>query len=370
MSFIIPLCKQSQHIRDLFIEMLRKAIYQRDVATRQMAIYGFCLVLKHLRENQTANRHSGGILSSLAGGGASAALSQRQHLSHLVFSQQSISGYSLMSQSMVMLAEDGNPQQRHFNMLALEIIGVLRKCFNQTYEVKAVMYTGLHRAIDFNAKLAPHVVQFLEWHFHKYFAPAEPSAEMGAAENDDENSEPFVFRLDEVLRCDSDGTINVWDHLGHLIQLMAHCVCVCQRKGHERDVRAVAARLDRLLQRIGDLNAEQTVGLMGSCVMDAKVQHLGGQLLNCLEALMGYALWRQTAEQTNGLELIGNLFKQHTNVLEMLKASNVHKKGKKDKNATTTSQPVGESPRKAIVFEPINIWELATVERFLRLVFR
>lgn len=98
MSFIIPLCKQSQHIRDLFIEMLRKAIYQRDVATRQMAIYGFCLVLKHLRENQTTSRHSGGgILSSIVGGGggggASAALSQRQHLSHLVFSQQSISGY-------------------------------------------------------------------------------------------------------------------------------------------------------------------------------------------------------------------------------------------------------------------------------------
>lgn len=314
MSFVIPLCKQSQHIRDLFVEMLRKAMYQRDVGTRQMGIYGFCLVLKHLRENQaqvtTQPRRNGrGILSAIGG---SAATQRSAH--HLVFSQPSISGYSLMSQSLLMVEnEGGNPQQRHFNMLALEIIGALRRCFNQTYEVKAVMYTGLQRAIDFNAKLAPHVVEFLEWHFHKFFEDDEQSEEDG-------DGGAFVFRLEEVLR-DLDGTITVWDHLGHLMQLMGHCVYVCRRKGNERDVRAVAARLERLLRRMGELNADQAVGLTGTGVMDTRVQHLGGQLLNCLEALMGYALWRQTPEEASGLEVVLRLFKQHQDVLELLKVS-------------------------------------------------
>lgn len=390
MSFLIPLCKQSQKIRDLFIEMLRRAMYQRDSATRQMGVYGFCLVLKHLRENNARRATSGHVLASIGGGGGGGA-TQQQRMGY-VFTQQSISGYSLMSQSMLIGGSGGggaddNPQ-RHFDLLALEIIGVLRKCFNQTYEVKAVLYAGLYRAIDFNSRLTPHIVQFLEWHFHKYF---EPSAGAGdevpppaavAANADD--SDVLVFRLGDVLR-ELDGALSVWDHLGHLVQLMGHCVCVGRRKGMANEVRAVGGRLDALLRRMVELNAEETVGLVATGgVMDAKVAHLGGQLLNCLEALMGYAVWshgRRTepvagdvpvaGEEEPSLAVVLRLFKQHRTVMEMLRAANVPpKRSAKAKNAASGStQEAPGAARRPVVFEPVNIWELATLERMLRVVF-
>lgn len=104
-----------------------------------MGVYGFCLVLKHLRDNNS--RRGGAIVGS----------SSNQHRAltgsgrfGMTFSQHSLSGYSLMSQTI--LDTEHNPQ-RHFDMLALEIIGMLRKCFNQTYEVKEVLYEGEGAAI-------------------------------------------------------------------------------------------------------------------------------------------------------------------------------------------------------------------------------
>lgn len=93
----------------------------RELATRQMGVYGFCSVLKHLRDN-----------------------SSRRNTSSITFSQPNISGYSLMSQSI--LNTEDNPQ-RHFDMLALEIIGVLRKCLNQSSEIKIVLYEGKESVI-------------------------------------------------------------------------------------------------------------------------------------------------------------------------------------------------------------------------------
>lgn len=201
----------------------------------------------------------------------------------------------------------------------------------------------------------------------------------GDDDNDDINAGPLVFRLGEVLR-DLDGAISVWDHLGHLVQLMGHCVCVGRRKGMEKEVRAVGRRLDALMRRMGEVNVEETVGLVASNgVMDAKVAHLGGQYLNCLEALMGYAVWSlgrtaPEAEETGGLEVVLRLFKQHRAVGEMLRAANVPAKkstaGRKEKNASSaTATQEAPGARRPVPFEPANIWELATLERMLRVVF-
>lgn len=240
MSFIIPLCKSSQKIRDLFIEILRKAMNGRDSATRQMGVYGFCLVLKHLRDNNSrratttaATQHP---LMPLSGTGRFG----------LVFSQQSISGYSLMSQTI--LDNDQNPQ-RFFDMLALEIIGILRKCFNQTYEVKQVLYEGLARAIDFNPKLSPHIIQFLESHLQKYVV----------VEN-----EAFDVRIGDVVR-DLNGTLSVWDHVGHLVQLMAHCVVVCKDRGVAYDSRAMVGLLETMMKRMDDVPIDNQVEIWIYC---------------------------------------------------------------------------------------------------------
>lgn len=81
-----------------------------------MAVYGFCMILKQLNNSN----------------------SQRSQLNASgMCTQHSISGFSLMSQAT--LGNRANPQ-RHFDMLTLEIIGVLRSCFNQSLDIKITLY--------------------------------------------------------------------------------------------------------------------------------------------------------------------------------------------------------------------------------------
>lgn len=107
-TFIFPLIRLSVAIRDSLIAVLTKAMSSTDVQRRRFGVYGFCLLLKNLRNN-TARRAIGGSVSSST---------------NLSFTQGNISGLSLMSQST--LGNRDNPQ-RHFDMLALEIVGLLRK---------------------------------------------------------------------------------------------------------------------------------------------------------------------------------------------------------------------------------------------------
>lgn len=132
MTFIVPLTKTNAQIRDYFIDMLRRAMYQSNMSTRQMAVYGFCLMLKQLRAG-SAWRASGR-------GGST---------------QLSISGYSVMSQQLI---GSGNNPNVAFDMCVLEIIGILRKCFNQTFEIKEILYDGLSNAIQQNSKLINHIL--------------------------------------------------------------------------------------------------------------------------------------------------------------------------------------------------------------------
>lgn len=90
--------------------------FYSEVATRQMGIYGYCVVLKHLREN-----HAQRSVQSPA------------------LTQQSITGYSMMSQTFY---NTQNNPQRNFDLLALEILGLLRKCFNQKVDIKETLYEG------------------------------------------------------------------------------------------------------------------------------------------------------------------------------------------------------------------------------------
>lgn len=107
-SFIYPLIKINFTIRDSLIAVLTKAMSSTDAQMRRFGVYGFCLLLKNLRNNISRRAVGGGSLSN----------------NNLSFTQGNISGLSLMSQST--LGNRDNPQ-RHFDMLALEVVGLLRK---------------------------------------------------------------------------------------------------------------------------------------------------------------------------------------------------------------------------------------------------
>lgn len=100
--------------------------------------------------------------------------------------------------------------------------------------------SGLCRAIDFNPRLSPHILQFLEWHFQSYFTVNELN---------------FEIHFDRVLPDRNDNEI--WDHLGKLIHLMGHCVVACKKHELNHDTKSVETLLDSLMHRIDIVTMEQ-----------------------------------------------------------------------------------------------------------------
>lgn len=82
-----------------------------------MAVYGLCMILKQLNYSNCQ---------------------RTQFNSAVSFTQHTISGYSVMSQ----MPGPGNRSnsQHHFDMLTLEVIGLLRGCLQQLVELKIILY--------------------------------------------------------------------------------------------------------------------------------------------------------------------------------------------------------------------------------------
>lgn len=234
MTFIVPLLKISNVVRDYFIETLRKAMYQSDLSTRQAAVHGFCGILRELRNNNSCRGTVG------LGG-----------------SQFNISGYSLMSQQHISSA---NNPYRHFDMCVLEIVGILRKCFNQTYEIKKMLYDGLTNAVEFNPKLTPHVLLFLESHFRDYICIVDHQ---------------LRIKFDKCIteKCiDGIPTVQIWDHFGKLLQLIGRCIIKCDEHSLDFETEDMKELFDSLIGRIDTITVEQ-LGLVSSRMLPVAVWH-------------------------------------------------------------------------------------------------
>lgn len=269
MQFLVPILKMSSVIRDHFIETMRKAMFQSNLSTRQAGIFGFCLILKELRNNNSC----------------------RGNMS-LGASQFVISGYSLMSQQ---ASGNENSPNRHFDMTVLEIVGILRKCFNQTYEIKEMLYDSLINTIEHNAKLVPHILQFLECHFRNYF------------EVDDNELEILFDKC--IVEKTSGGltTVQVWDNVGKLLQLVARCILKCQQNELDSETGDLEQLLHQIANEIENVT-DESLGLKGN--LSQKTCHVGMQYLNCIEGLMYFVLNVENADQKS-LESVFLLYEAH-----------------------------------------------------------
>lgn len=91
----------------------------------------------------------------------------------------------------------------------------------------------LQRAVELNAKLVPHVLQVIDWHFRSFFDT--PSAEDAGDDLD------TVFRIcyDQLVSSSDDQhmEIQLKDNLGKLIQFVANCLAVFDRAPSGYDTR-------------------------------------------------------------------------------------------------------------------------------------
>lgn len=179
-------------------------------------------------------------------------------------------------------------------------------------------FLGFLRAIQFNRKLAPHIIQFLERHVHKYFG----------VDNNLSNT------FNKIILERGAGDIEVLDHLGKLLNLMGQCVVISTELEEQLyDTDSVSQLLQTLLKRIDTITVEQ-LGLVSLYIflaynfcktflckqvgkLDHRMSYIGSQYLNCLEAIMDYAIWSVTAENNN-IQIIVRLFKHHTETMEQL----------------------------------------------------
>ncbi|XP_053663120.1 Fanconi anemia group I protein [Anopheles marshallii] len=337
MAFIFPLLRISHTIRDRYIEVLRKAMYNGETSTRIMGVFGFCSLLKQLKNNNSRR--------SFMGSGAGN------------YTQLTISGMSLLSQAAY--GSPNNPNV-HFDMLTLEIMGMLRKCFTQTLEVREMLYEALGRAVEFNTQLLPHVLQFIDWHFESFFGenPKE------TFRIDFEKCVRYKGEPSEDYSSDEQRSIVVYDNVGRLTSFMVHCVVLCDLHDIQHDTSAVKNTLQLIVERIDNLSAED-MGIVGT--LDTKSVVIAAQYLNTLEAAMTYCAWK-TKQDNILLRDFVRLFKQHQHCVENFKKMEP-KKGNKKNNTegSMNASTLAGSGKSGIFFKPENIWDLATIERILKI---
>ncbi|KAH8277898.1 hypothetical protein KR018_009894, partial [Drosophila ironensis] len=341
MNFILPLLKISHRVRDALIDVLCKAMSSSSIQKRRMAIYGFCMILKQLNNSNAA----------------------RQISSATSFcTQHSISGYSMMSQST--FGSRSNPQ-RNFDMLTLEIIGMLRNCLQQQFEIRCTLYENLQRAVELNAKLVPHVLQVIDWHFRSFFKTTS------AQDGGDDLDTVFRIRYDELV-CATDEQhmeIHLKDNLGRLIQFVAHSLAIFERAPSGYDAREMHRLLNLCVQRmIANRLPLEDVLPPATHLKCAQVL----QQLNVIEGIISHLLL-SSKPNNDAISHVLPLFNLHFKLMEnhraLLNASKkVQKSSKQMANTNSINMTINGAPVKTICAQPENIWDLVIIDKLLHLI--
>lgn len=120
--------------------------------------------------------------------------------------------------------------------------------------------SDLQRAVELNAKLVPHVLQFVDFHFRKFFdTPDEDQA-------GDDLETPFAINYDQLISS-KDDQLEVKDNLGCLVQFVSHCLSIFDRSRLGCDVHEMQRLLTLCTERLvaNRLSLENTVGAVWSC---------------------------------------------------------------------------------------------------------
>lgn len=126
---------------------------------------------------------------------------------------------------------------------------------HQVHLIHHLSFSDLQRAVELNAKLAPHVLQFVDFHFRNFFDT--PSVEQAGDDLDTH------FRINyEQLTSAKDDQLDLKDNLGNLVQFVSHCLTIFDRVSSGCDVHEMQRLLTMCTQRIvaNRLSLEDAVG--------------------------------------------------------------------------------------------------------------
>ncbi|XP_046850469.1 Fanconi anemia group I protein-like isoform X2 [Xenia sp. Carnegie-2017] len=251
---ILPLMKISITLRDSLMLVLRKSMFSRSLEARKIAVYGFLIVLKHFKV-------SGGNITS------------SQSISH----SSQCSSHSL-SQIQVDVHSTNNGLNSGNEALCLEIIGGLRRCFNQQADVRVLLYEGLCDVLDLNSHLRQSALEIICAHFLKYY------------EEEEDILPPL--KLEPCLTASGD-QVFLAEPLAHLLCLLSQTVIVSFNE-EEEEKEEVAddgiENLNNLMKKIRDILNSLTQRMKRSDLEDFQ-----------LDKLADYSM-------TNGVGVKNNIF--------------------------------------------------------------
>lgn len=140
-SVIYSAITKSMKLREQMVQVMRSAMYQNKPGMRKLAVYSFCVMLKKVTKPTTSN------------------------LRDTFGPSQNISMMSLMSQSQLPSTE--KVSMRRVSVLVLEILGILRKCFSHSVDIRVTLYESLLTAVESNPFIIPNVLELVETYFRE-----------------------------------------------------------------------------------------------------------------------------------------------------------------------------------------------------------
>ncbi|KAL7030400.1 hypothetical protein ACKWTF_006642 [Chironomus riparius] len=326
-SVIFTAITKSVDLRDLMIDIMKKAMYQRNVLEiRKMAVLSFCIMLRKFTKARSAGN--------------------QPRFSH------NISMFSL-TQSQIAVNSTSNKNVRQAEIIMLEILGLLRRCFSENKEIKVMLYESLFNSISANSDIIPYIVEFLDSHFRMYF------------ECDNDEDREIIINFEKLFKSTKNGEeFIVMDELGHLLKFIINCMIMTTEQ-HEKlncDIEIYEKILKKLIEKslsatLDNLHVFSAINNQNSIIMS--------QFLNCLEALMIYC-FHKIKDDSENITKIMMLFAKHQKIQQKAKKMlENHKKAQKsDKNVSVTKK------NEKIEFK-LNccIWNLRDCCGFLRAIF-
>lgn len=320
--------QKSTIVRDLMIDAMRKAMYKRNPDIRKIAVYGFCVVLRKLRNTTKRNSSDNYALCPM--------------------SQISISGYSHVSQ--LSLSSVSNPQ-RNVDIMILEIVGILRKCFSQDVDTKIILYESLMQSVTFNPTIVSHILQFADAHFRSYF---------------ESDSDVFEVDFSKTIKKKADseddyghGAFVVVDQIGKFLNFFVSCVLICEVNKYTLNLDRYQKVLNNLVDNMDSVSLED-LGTSLVC-LDTRTSAIIPQYLNSLEALMTYAFYQIA---------VGSNEDYVTKFMKLFSRLQVV-----TKDAKKLQDISKKAPKKGMIIRPVaplvidSVWDLKTIYKFLQAVF-
>lgn len=337
-SVIFTAISKSIALRDIMIDVMKTAMYQKNIEVRKMAVFSFCVMLRKTKPSRSSFN------------------STQQHQQHHNEPRYShnISFFSL-TQSQIAI-NNVNSNMRQVEIMMLEVLGMLRKCFSETREIRVMLYESLLSSIMANTFIASNVLEFIEGHFRDYF------------DLDDEDE--MIINFEKAYKIASPNskneTIIIMDDLGCLLKFIINCVIIIASPSSNQRQENINCDLNLYKKVINKLIGKVATSKLSHLEIKDETLRLKHtviipQFLNCIEALMIYCLHEsQSNDDSEYAAKIAILFEKHQKVRVITKKMLDSGKKKSDKKVTTSITK--------LEINSTCVWDLKECSNFLKLI--